>query len=40
MDFVKDFEVTKEEGSQVKISGEVPFAELEKENAQLRQMVG
>lgn len=30
MDFVKDFTVTKEEGSQVKIDGEIPFAELEK----------
>lgn len=30
MDFVKDFKVTKEEGSQVKIEGEIPFAELEK----------
>lgn len=33
MDFVKDFEVTKEAGSQVKISGEIPFAELEKERS-------
>lgn len=30
MDFVKDFTVTKEENSQVKIEGEIPFAELEK----------
>jgi trigger factor len=30
MDFVKEFKVTKEEGSQVKIEGEIPFAELEK----------
>ncbi len=33
MDFVKDFKVTKEDGSQVKIEGEVPFAELEKHRA-------
>lgn len=33
MDFIKDFEVTKEEGSQVKMSGEIPFAELEKERS-------
>jgi trigger factor len=30
MDFVKKFIVTKEEGSQVKIEGEIPFTELEK----------
>ncbi len=33
MDFKKDFKVTKEEGSQVKIEGEIPFAELEKHRA-------
>lgn len=33
MDFVKDFKVTKEENSQVKIEGEIPFAELEKHRA-------
>ena len=33
MDFVKDFEVTKEAGSQMKITGEIPFAELEKERS-------
>ncbi|GEM_PF-61856 len=30
MDFVKEFTVTKEEGSQVKIEGEIPFVELQK----------
>lgn len=29
MDFVKDFKVTNEESSQIKIEGEIPFAELE-----------
>jgi len=29
MDFIKDFSVTKEENSQVKITGEIPFSELE-----------
>ena len=33
MDFIKDFEVTKEAGSQMKIVGEIPFAELEKERS-------
>ncbi len=33
MDFIKDFEITKEEGSQMKIVGEIPFAELEKERS-------
>ena len=33
MDFVKDFTVTKEENAQVKIEGEIPFAELEKHRA-------
>lgn len=33
MDFVKDFTVTKEENSQVKIAGEIPFAELAKHRA-------
>jgi trigger factor len=30
MDFVKNFKVTKEPGSQVKVEGEIPFEELEK----------
>ena len=33
MDFVKDFTVTKEEGSQVKIEGEIPFEMLETHRA-------
>lgn len=33
MDFVKDFEVTKEAGSQMKLVGEIPFALLENERA-------
>ncbi|MFT7507008.1 MAG: trigger factor [Acidimicrobiales bacterium] len=33
MDFVKDFTVTKEENSQVKIEGEIPFDVLEKHRA-------
>jgi len=33
MDFVKDFKVTKEENSQVKIEGEIPFETLEKHRA-------
>ena len=33
MDFKTDFTVTKETGSQVKIEGEIPFSELEKERA-------
>ncbi len=33
MDFIKDFEVTKEPGSQMKIVGEIPFAELTKERS-------
>lgn len=33
MDFIKDFETTKEVGSQVKIVGEIPYTELEKERA-------
>lgn len=31
MDFKNDFKVTKEEGSQIKIEGEIPFEELQKE---------
>lgn len=31
MDFIKDFTITKEDGSQVKITGEIPFVELQKE---------
>ncbi len=33
MDFVKDFKVTKEDNSQVKIEGEIPFEVLEKHRA-------
>lgn len=33
MDFVKDFKVTKEENSQVKIEGEIPFEVLQKHRA-------
>lgn len=33
MEFIKDIKVTKEENSQVKIEGEIPFAELEKERS-------
>lgn len=33
MDYIKDFTVTKEDGSQVKIEGEIPFAELAKERS-------
>ena len=39
MNFIKDFEVTKETGSQLKIVGEIPFAELEKEkNAAIKKL--
>ena len=31
MDFVTQFTISKEEGSQVKITGEIPFVELEKQ---------
>ncbi len=33
MDFIKDFEITKEVGSQMKIVGEIPYVELEKERS-------
>jgi len=33
MDFIKDFEITRETGSQVKIAGEIPYTELERERA-------
>lgn len=33
MDFVKEFSVTKEPGSQVKITGDIPYTELEKERS-------
>lgn len=33
MDFVKDFSVTKEANSQIKMTGEIPFAELEKQRS-------
>lgn len=33
MDFINQFKITKEEGSHVKIEGEIPFAELEKHRA-------
>lgn len=40
MDFIKDFKVTKEENSQVKIEGEIPFAELEKYRAKAIEKLG
>lgn len=40
MDFVKDFKVTKESGSQVKISGEIPFEHLEKHRAAALKSLG
>ncbi len=40
MDFVKDFKVTKEENSQVKIEGEIPFAELEKHREKVIKNLG
>lgn len=40
MDFVKDFKVTKEEGSQVKIEGEIPFAELQKHREKTIKSIG
>lgn len=40
MDFVKDFTVTKEAGSQVKIAGEIPFLHLEKHRAAALKSLG
>ena len=40
MDFIKTFTITKEEGSQIKIEGEIPFAELEKERRGAIQHLG
>ena len=40
MDFKKDFTVTKEEGSQVKISGEISQSEVEKERANAVKSLG
>lgn len=40
MDFIKDFEITKEEGSQIKIVGEIPYAELEKERSAALKKLG
>lgn len=40
MDFVKDFKITKEEGSQVKIEGEIPYTELEKEREKALKHLG
>ena len=40
MDFVKDFKVTKEEGSQVKIEGDIPFAELQKHRDKVIKSLG
>lgn len=40
MDFVKDFKVTPEENSQVKIEGEIPFAELQKHREKTIKNIG
>ena len=40
MDFIKDFEITKEEGSQIKIVGEILYAELEKERSAALKKLG
>ena len=40
MDFVKDFKITKEPGSQVKITGEIPFEHLEKHRAAALKSLG
>jgi trigger factor len=40
MDFISQFIVTKEAGSQVKIEGEIPFAELEKQRAKAIKHLG
>jgi trigger factor len=40
MDFVKQFKVTKEAGSQVKIEGEIPFEELQKHRAKAIKHIG
>ncbi|MFM2382006.1 MAG: hypothetical protein RLZZ76_773 [Candidatus Parcubacteria bacterium] len=40
MDFVSTFKITKEVGSQVKIEGEIPFSELQKERAKAIKHLG
>ncbi len=40
MDFKTDFTITKEAGSQIKITGEIPFAELEKERTKAIKRLG
>ncbi len=40
MDFVTQFKIHKEEGSQVKIEGEIPFVELEKQRARAIKHLG
>lgn len=40
MDFVSKFKVTKEEGSQIKIEGEIPFEELQKQRAKAIAHIG
>ena len=40
MDFIKNFTVTKEDGSQVKIAGEIPFEELQKYRASALKELG
>ena len=40
MDFIKDFTITKEADSQVKIEGEIPFAELEKHRTNAVKHIG
>ena len=40
MDFIKDFKVTPEEGSQLKIEGEIPFSELSKHREQVIKILG
>lgn len=40
MDFIKDFTITNEDGSQVKITGEIPFTELEKHRAKVIKHLG
>ncbi len=40
MDFVKDFTITKEAHSQVKIEGEIPFSELEKNRSAVIKKLG
>lgn len=40
MDFIKDFKITPEEGSQVKIEGEIPFTELQKHREKVIKSLG